>query len=100
MLLKEVQELDDAEKEWTNIWTQKSKKKIRRTSDMIEKTFTCPFDRCTRNYGSDVSLNLHMKLKHNSGTKTERENLAKEICLAEERGVRVKITLNFPPGYL
>ena len=28
VLLKEVQELDDAEKEWTNIWTQKSKKKI------------------------------------------------------------------------
>ena len=62
---------------------QKSKKKIRRTSDMIDKTFQCPFDRCSRTYGSDVSLNLHMKLKHNSGTKTERENLAKEICLAE-----------------
>ena len=41
-----------------------------------------------------------MKLKHESGTKTERESLAKEICLGEERGVKVKVGLNFPPGYL
>ena len=40
------------------------------TSDMIEKVYECPFDKCGRTYGSDVSLNLHMKLKHNSGTKT------------------------------
>ena len=32
---KDVQELDDIEKEWTHLWTQKSKKKIRRTTDMI-----------------------------------------------------------------
>ena len=54
---------------------QKTKKKIRRTSDMIEKTYTCPFQGCDKNYGSDVSLNLHMKLKHNSGTRTERETV-------------------------
>ena len=59
------------------MFIQKSKKKIRRTSDKIEKVYECPFDKCGRNYGSDVSLNLHMKLKHNSGTKTEREALAK-----------------------
>jgi len=70
ILVREVQDLDDAERDWMAIWTQKSKKKIRRTSDMIEKSFQCPFDRCSRSYGSDVSLNLHMKLKHNSGTKT------------------------------
>jgi hypothetical protein len=70
ILVKEVQELEDAEKEWMQIWTQKSKKKIRRTSDMILKAYDCPFDKCSRTYGSDVSLNLHMKLKHNSGTKT------------------------------
>ena len=49
---------------------------------MIEKTYKCPFPQCDKNYGSDVSLNLHMKLKHNSGTKTEREALAREVCLA------------------
>ena len=70
ILNKEVAELEEAEKEWAAIWTQKSKKKIRRTSDMIEKSYMCPFDRCLKSYGSDVSLNLHMKLKHNSGTKT------------------------------
>ncbi len=34
-LTKDVSELEEAEKEWTHLWTQKSKKKIRRTSDMI-----------------------------------------------------------------
>ena len=53
---------------------------------MIVKSYECPFLNCNKNYGTDVSLNLHMKLKHNSGTKTERENLAREIILAEERG--------------
>ena len=43
VLVKEVHELEDAEKDWMAIWTQKSKKKIRRTSDMIEKTYQCPF---------------------------------------------------------
>lgn len=67
---------------------------------MIEKTYQCPFEKCGRTYGSDVSLNLHMKIKHNSGTKTEREALAKEVCLAEEKGVNIQVDLNFPPGYL
>ena len=100
ILNREVLELEDAQREWTTIWTQKSKKKIRRTSDMIDKTYQCPFEKCMRSYGSDVSLNLHMKLKHNSGTKTQRQNLAKEICLAEEKGMKMKINLTFPPGYL
>ena len=67
---------------------------------MIEKNYVCPFEKCGKNYGSDVALNMHMKLKHNSGTKTEREMLAKEICLAEERGDKIKVDLVFPPGYL
>ena len=48
----------------------KNKKKMRRTSDLIDKKFICPFDKCAKDYGTDVSLNLHMKIKHNSGTKT------------------------------
>jgi hypothetical protein len=67
---------------------------------MIEKSYICPFDTCDKNYGSDVSLNLHMKLKHNSGTKTERESLAREVCLAEEQNRKIEISLTFPPGYL
>ena len=34
-LHNDINELDEAEKEWNQLWTQKSKKKIRRTSDMI-----------------------------------------------------------------
>lgn len=36
----------------------------------------CPYDGCNKLYGSDVALNLHVKLKHNGGNKTERERLA------------------------
>lgn len=69
---------------------------------MIEKNYICPFDKCRKNYGTDVALNNHMKIKHNCGTKTDRENLAKEICLSESRGEidTVNINLTFPPGYL
>jgi hypothetical protein len=42
----------------------------------IEKSFECPYERCYRVYGSDVSLNLHIKLKHGGGNKTDREKLA------------------------
>lgn len=30
-------------------------------------------------YGSDVSLNLHIKIKHNGGNKTERERMAVKL---------------------
>lgn len=36
----------------------------------------CPYEDCKKTYGSEVSLNLHIKLKHNGGNKTEREKLA------------------------
>ena len=62
-------------------------------------------------YGSDVSLNLHIKIKHNGGNKTERENLAVnffiinfykiEIISAQDYDESKPHTLiNFPPGYL
>lgn len=76
-LTTEIDELENAQKEWTQINALKTQKKIRRPSNMIEKSYVCPFPNCDKNYGSDVSLNLHMKLKHNSGTKTERESLAR-----------------------
>lgn len=50
----------------------RNKKKLRRTADMIEKNYICPFERCGKNYGTDVALNNHMKIKHNCGTKTDR----------------------------
>ena len=42
----------------------------------IDKDFECPYIGCYKVYGSDVSLNLHIKIKHGGGNKTEREKLA------------------------
>lgn len=52
------------------------KKKHRRLAAQIAKEYPCPYDNCQKMYGTDVSLNLHMKIKHNGGNKTEREILA------------------------
>jgi len=53
-------------------------------------------------YGSEGSLNLHIKIKHNGGNKTDREKLAKTIIVAHMRGqlcqVIDQIDLNLPPG--
>ena len=53
------------------------KKHFRRCANEIEKAFTCPYNNCQKLYGSEGSLNLHMKLKHNAGSKTLREKIAK-----------------------
>lgn len=76
-------------------------KKNRRTASEIEKNHMCPYEGCNKLYGSDVSLNLHIKLKHNGGNKTEREKLARSIFLAKLNGEKVPdISLNLPPGFL
>lgn len=46
------------------------KKKNRRAAKDIAKDFPCPYEECFKAYGSDVSLNLHIKSTHNGGTKT------------------------------
>ena len=38
--------------------------------------YKCPYDKCEKCYGSEISLNLHMRIKHNGGSKIDRENLA------------------------
>lgn len=55
------------------------KKHFRRCANEIAKSYTCPYNNCGKLYGSEGSLNLHMKQKHNAGSKTEREKYAKEI---------------------
>ena len=52
------------------------KKHIRRTAKEISKNEDCPYSGCGKKYGSEGSLNLHMKLKHAAGNKTDREKLA------------------------
>ncbi|KRW98769.1 hypothetical protein PPERSA_03904 [Pseudocohnilembus persalinus] len=80
---------------------ESQKKKNRRTAQEIQKSFICPYENCSKAYGSDVSLNLHIKIKHNGGSKTEREKLAKAILLAKMNKDEIpKLNIDFPPGYL
>jgi len=56
--------------------TVRPRKKNRRTSSAIIRNYVCPYQNCRKRYGSDVSLNLHIKRKHNGGNKSERELFA------------------------
>lgn len=87
------------------------KKHQRRTAKEIDRSYTCPYEGCARVYGSEGSLNLHMKIKHNGGTKTDREKLARQLIEAittaegasEAEGLRsiqAAVDLNLPPGTL
>ena len=51
----------------------KRKKHIRRAADEIDKAYICPYKNCEKIFGSEGSQNLHIKIKHNGGTKTDRE---------------------------
>ena len=62
--------------EYQKLYRIKNRKKNRRLAIQIQKNYECPYEKCYRVYGSDVSLNLHIKLKHNGGNKTDREKLA------------------------
>ena len=85
-----------------NSQERKRKKHNRRVAGEIAKQFTCPYRNCIKAFGSDGSLNLHIKIKHNGGSKTDREKLAKTIIVAFMKGhlshVIDKIDLNLPPG--
>lgn len=64
------------------------KKHFRRCANEIEKNYVCPYNGCDKFYGSEGSLNLHMKLKHNAGSKTEREKVAKQLAWAIQNGLQ------------
>lgn len=76
------------------------KKHNRRCAYEIPKSFICPFDNCFKLYGSEGSLNLHMKIKHNAGSKTEREKVAKQMAYAISKGSQVTLPtkIALPPG--
>ena len=84
----------------------KRKKHVRRTAHEIAKEFCCPYTGCTKTFGSEGSLNLHMKIKHNGGTKTERERIAQllvesyAISKQLDSSILDKMELNLPPGLL
>ena len=54
----------------------RNKKKNRRMAVEIQKDFACPYGNCYKMYGSDVSLNLHIKIKHHGGNKSDRDKVA------------------------
>ena len=77
---------------------------MRRTAKEINRSYVCPYEFCSKNYGSEGSLNLHIKIKHNGGNKTDREKLAKDLLEAHVNGtIQEKIDfidLDLPPGTL
>ena len=66
----------------------------------LARDFTCPYDGCDKNYASEGSLNLHIKIKHNGGNKTDREKLAKSLVYCKAKGIQIpdKLEVNLPPG--
>ena len=77
---------------------------MRRTAKEINRDFICPYEQCQKVYGSEGSLNLHIKIKHNGGNKTDRERLAMSLVTAHINGTITNqielVDLNLPPGTL
>lgn len=76
------------------------KKHNRRCANDIERKYKCPYHKCEKFYGSEGSLNLHIKIKHNGGNKTDREKIAKSIVFAKANGMILpdNLEVNLPPG--
>ena len=62
----------------------------------MKKKYECPYIDCHCRYGSTLALNLHIKLKHNGGTKKEREAYAvgytlilEVVNIIREKGRRI-----------
>jgi hypothetical protein len=79
------------------------KKHNRRCANDISREFRCPYGQCAKLYGSEGSLNLHIKIKHNGGNKTDREKIAKSLVYAKASGLSLPKEMmmqnvNLPPG--
>ena len=65
----------------------------------------CPYKGCGNFFGSEGSQNLHIKIKHNGGSKTDREKLAKTLVYAYANEAMTddiidSVDINLPPGVL
>ena len=80
------------------------KKHNRRCANEIERILPCPYAKCNKTYASEGSLNLHIKLKHNGGNKTDREKAAKAIVYHKAQGLEIRpemaLQVNLPPGLI
>ena len=72
----------------------------RKKMSELERGFQCPYDSCGKQYASEGAVNLHIKIKHNGGNKTEREKLAKSLVYCKAKGFEIpeKLDVNLPPG--
>ena len=80
------------------------KKHNRRCANEIQRELVCPYAKCSKSYASEGSLNLHIKIKHNGGNKTDREKIAKSIVFAKANGIEINedltLSVNLPPGII
>jgi hypothetical protein len=89
-----------------NQWYQSGRKRhFRRCNNEIAKSYRCPYGICTKTYGSEGSLNLHMKIKHAAGSKTDREKYARDLVVAIRGGADLtpgdlEAMKTMPPGLL
>lgn len=65
------------------------KKHNRRCANDVDRNYKCPYPKCEKFYGSEGSLNLHIKIKHGGGNKTDREKIAKSIVFAKANGMNI-----------
>lgn len=66
------------------------KRHVRRCANEIVKEFQCPYDQCTKSYGAEGSLNLHIKQKHKGGNKTQRLKVARDLLRQQALAVSIE----------
>ena len=57
---------------------------VRRNDEKLTKLFRCCYFPCKKEYASVLALNLHVKKKHNGGTKKQRDELAVKLILCRK----------------
>lgn len=72
----------------------------RKKMNELQRDQVCPYGNCGKYYATEGSLNLHIKLKHNGGNKTDREKLAKSLVYCKAKGINIpeQLEVNLPPG--
>lgn len=72
---KRIDDLGDG----TNGTNEERKKRIRRIASEIQRHYKCQVENCQKSYGSEGSLNQHIKLKHPELFDSIKNNTTLEI---------------------
>jgi hypothetical protein len=72
----------------------------RKKMSELDRDYDCPYPGCDKVYACEGSMNLHIKIKHNGGNKTDREKLAKSLVYCKAKGINIpgNLEVNLPPG--